>query len=190
HMHMAQDLGRMRSLAPASALVLVLLQSAAFADLKSADDKQLHGDYPGALKDYKGVKGKDGPRATVKMGRLMLRTGDMAGAERAAKAVQKSADKAVAADAGVLLAQVYRATGRTNEAKTLLEDLVKKEPKHLAARYELILTDKALGQPDAAAKLIDGFYDDWDAAAIDQNSGTQLMYVALAARQRGDTEAY
>src|SRR5688500_11523848 len=101
---MAQDLRTMLRLVVAFVAVASSWPQLVHADLKSADDKMLRGDYPGAIKDYKAVKGKDGPRATVRLGRALLRTGDYAGAERAARAVAKAADKAVALDAAVLLA--------------------------------------------------------------------------------------
>ena len=183
---MAQDLRTMLRLVVA----LVAIPNLVYADLKSADEKLMRGDYAGALKDYKAVKGKDGPRATVRLGRVLLRTGDYAGAERAARAVAKAADKAVALDAAVLLAETQRAVGKLADARATLEDAVKKDPRHLRARYQLVLVYKDTGQTEPAVKEIDRFYDDWDQKLIDEKNAEQLMYVALAARQRGDVDAY
>jgi cellulose synthase operon protein C len=183
---MAQDLSTMLRLVVA----LVALPQLVFADVKSADEKMLRGDYPGAIKDYKAVKGKDGPRATVRLGRILLRTGDYAGAERAARASAKASDKAVALDAAVLLAETQRAVGKLADARGTLEDVLKREPRHLRARYQLVLVYDETGQTELAGKLIDKFYDDWDQKLIDEKNAEQLMYVALSARQRGDVDAF
>ncbi len=164
----------------AIAVVVALAPSAALADLRSGEDKFLHGDYAGALKDFKAVKGKDAARAGIRSGYVMLRTGDTAGAEAAARAALKT--KAVAADANVLLAETLRATGKYAEAKKILDDVVAKDGKHLRARAVQGLVDEELGLRDAALAVWNGFYDDWDAGTIKDDDAAGMMFVAIAAR--------
>src|SRR5262249_41351172 len=69
--------------------LLGALASTAWADLRSGDDKALHGDYAEAAQAYRAVKGKDAPRAQLHLGRVLLQTGDYAGAEAVAEAAAK-----------------------------------------------------------------------------------------------------
>jgi tetratricopeptide (TPR) repeat protein len=164
------------------AAALLAAPRPALADLKSADAKLLHGDYPAAIKDYRAVKGKDFGRTQVHLGYALVRTGDYVGAEKVARDTSKSKDTVLAADASVLLAEILRATGRYADARTILEATVKARPTHLRARVQLGLTYLDLGEKDLAAAIFQQFYDDWSADKIDQNNAEQLMYVAIAAR--------
>lgn len=164
------------------ALAALLAAIPAAADLRSADEKFLHGDYAAAIKEYRAIKGRDAGRAKVRLGRALLRTGDHAGAEAAAKLGAKDKDKKVAADAQVLLGEVHRATGRYADARKTLLALVKAHPDHLRGRVQLGLTYRDLGENDLAERIWNSFYDDWSAGKIDQQDGEQLMYVAIAAR--------
>ncbi len=166
----------------AVAAALIAAPRPALADLKTADAKYLHGDYAAAIKDYRGTKGKDAGRASVRLGYALLRTGDYPGAEKAARDLIKAKDAALAADAQVLLAETLRATGRYADARTTLEATVKARPTLLRARVQLGLVYLETGERDLAAAIFQQFYDDWSADKIDQNNAEQLMYVAIAAR--------
>ncbi|MBI4508513.1 MAG: tetratricopeptide repeat protein [Deltaproteobacteria bacterium] len=153
------------------------------ADLRTGNDKFLHGDYDGAVEQYKATKGKDAPLATLRLGRVYLRTGDLVAAESAAKAAAKGAG--LAADAKVLLAEIHRATGRYSEARKLLEEVTKRSPGHLRARCQLGLLYHYIGETSLAAKVLDQFFDDFNDGTIDQGNAEQLMNVAQAARVVG-----
>jgi cellulose synthase operon protein C len=162
---------------------VALAPSVASADLRSGEDKFLHGDYAGALQDFKAVKGKDAAKAGIRAGYVSLRTGDYAAAEAAGRAGQKT--KAVAADASVLLAEALRAAGKYAEAKKLVDD-VAKDAKQLRARALSGLIAEETGQHDAALVVWNGFYDDWDAGTIKDDDAVGMMYVAMAARGLDD----
>lgn len=179
---------RMRLAAPTVKVVLVplwlvLLAGVARAGIEDGDRKFLHGDYAGAAAAYRRAKGKEAARAQVRLGRVLLRTGDLAEAEAVARKAARAAQRDVAADAEVLLGEVLFATGRTAEARATLQGVVRRHPDHLRARIQLGLVLRELGDLDAAEKLFHSFYDDWDAGKIDQKNAEQLMYVAMAARQ-------
>ncbi len=162
------------------------LAAPARADLRAGDDKFLHGDYADAIAAYRAVKGKDAPRAQLHLGRVLLATGDLAGAQTAAEAAARSPDKALAAEAKVLGAEIDRATGRYADARTVLEELVKKDPKQLRARMELGLVYRATGQRALAAQVWNGFFDDHDAGKLDETKPDALLYLAIAARYLED----
>jgi tetratricopeptide (TPR) repeat protein len=163
-------------------VALVALGSTAHADVKSGEALFRKGEYAKAIADWKGVKGKEAGRASVRLGRAYLRTGDLPGAEAAATAAMKDKDAQVAADATVLLAEVHRERGKLAEARALLEPLTRKQPRHLRARVQLGLVYLAIGENGKAKATFDTFYDDWRDDKIDQKDAEQLMYVALAAR--------
>src|SRR5688572_1586326 len=92
-------------------VALLLASGTAHADLASGKTKFLTGDYKAAIADLGAVGGGDRPAAQLLLGRVHLRVGSHADAEKIARELQKSKDAAVANDATVLLAEVMRATG-------------------------------------------------------------------------------
>ena len=133
-------------------------------------------------------KKKETPaRAKARAVEVLLTKGDVAGAETAARAAAKTGPDGVAA-----LGKVLLTTGRAAEARPLLEETLKKNPRHLRARWTLIQVVDDLGDLAAKTKLIDAFYDDWDAERIDHEKAPaeELMLLALAARSRGDKSAF
>jgi tetratricopeptide (TPR) repeat protein len=144
------------------------------ADLRSADDKFLHGDYKGALAELKAIKGKEATKAKVRAGYVHLRLGEYAEAEKASQ-VKGSPE------AGVLRAEVYRATGRLADARKVLEDLLIKNPKHLRAKAFLGLTYEDLGEKVLAESIWNEFYDAWDAGEIKDKDAEGIFYVGIAA---------
>src|SRR5262245_56671017 len=68
--------------------------------------------------------------------RTSLRKGDLGAAHAAAEAVARAPGKAQS-DGRTLLGEIQRAQGKTAEARQLLEEIVKKEPKNLRARWLL-----------------------------------------------------
>ncbi|HKA89313.1 MAG TPA: tetratricopeptide repeat protein [Haliangiales bacterium] len=168
------------------AFLVVVVPALARADLRSGDEQFLHGDYSAAIEAYREVKGRDAAAAQVRLGRVQLQTGDVAGAAATAAAAVKAADRGVAEDAKVLLAEVYCATGRAAEARALLEDIAKKSPKNLRARAQLGLLYRDIGETRLAAKVWNQFYDDHDAGTLDKTKAENLVYLAMAARYLED----
>jgi tetratricopeptide (TPR) repeat protein len=160
--------------------------SAARADIAAGDDKLLHGGYAEAIAAYRGVKGKEAGRAQVRLGRALLSTGDLPAARAAAEAAAKSADRAAASDGKVLAAELDLATGHYSEAQKALEELTRREPRHLRARVELGLAYRALGQKALADKVWNSFYDDHETGKLDESKAETLVYLALAARYLED----
>jgi Tfp pilus assembly protein PilF len=168
------------------AVVLLALPALARADVRGGDEQFLHGDYAGAAETYRNVKGRDAAAAQVRLGRVQLQTGDLAAAAATAAAAAKSPKPVVAEDAKVLLAEVYRATGRAAEARALLEEIAKKSPRNLRARAQLGLVYRDTGQTRLAAKIWNGFYDDHDSGKLDETKAENLVYLAIAARNLED----
>ena len=110
----------MRRIVPAlGALVLLALAGGpAFADLDSGRDKLIHGDYDGARKDLRQVRGKQRATAVLLLAELDLRAGEYAEAERRLNALARTRVAKVRADARTLLAEVYLHTGRYDEARS------------------------------------------------------------------------
>jgi tetratricopeptide (TPR) repeat protein len=159
---------------------IALAGAPARADLRSGDDKLLHGDYADAIAAYRAVVkkgGKDAPRAHLRLGRALLLTGDLDGARAAA-------EKA-GVDGKVLLAEVHRATGKQAEARALLEEVVKKDPRHLRARAQLGLVYEETGEKKLATAVWNKFYDDYDGGKIEEKA-EPLHYLAIAARHLED----
>jgi cellulose synthase operon protein C len=177
---------------PAWVVVALLLASGtARADLASGKNKFLTGDYKGALADLGAVGGGDKPAAQLMLGRVHLRVGNYADAEKVARELQKAKDAAVVNDATVLLAEVLRATGRAAEARKELEPLVARfpDPKkadHMRARWQLALTLRDLGQGKAANKIFDQLGDLYN--SIDQDDPEKLFYAAEGFRATEDFE--
>ena len=181
-------MARLARTLPLVALLLGLSSPAseARADVRSGDDKFLHGDYSDAADAYRAVKGKDAARAQVRLGRVLFTLGDHAGARAAAESAAKGSDRVAASDGKVLIAEVDRMTGMNGEARTILEELVRKEPRNLRARAQLGLVYRATGQKALQDKIWNGFFDDHDAGKIDESKAEPLLYLAIAARYLED----
>ncbi len=160
------------------------LAAPARADLKSGQEKLLHGDYQGARQELARVGGKDRAAARLALARVDMRVGDLAGAEKQADKLVKNKDQAVADDARVLRAEIYRATGRYVDARRELEPLAVKG--HLRARWQLGLTYRDLGQRQLARQLLEKFMDEWDAGTLDQSNAEHAFYAAEGARWSGE----
>ncbi|HWM85259.1 MAG TPA: tetratricopeptide repeat protein [Kofleriaceae bacterium] len=169
------------------ALSLWFLAGTAHADLKSAQNRFVHGDYKGAEADLKRLSGKQGELGKVVLARLQLRTGRYAEAEKLARGLTRSSDAQVAGDGRVLLAEILRATGRYAEARREIEPLVARQPNLRRGRYVLGLIYSDLGDPRAEQewKL---FLKEFDGNKLDLNDPQTLFYLAEAARYTADFE--
>ncbi len=172
-------------------VALLLASGNAHADYAGGKNKFLQGDYKSAITELAAVGGVDRPAAQLLLGRVHLRVGGFAEAERIARELQKSKDAALAADATVLLAEALRAVGRTADARKLLEPLVAKYPDptkadHMRARWQLALSFRDLGMKKQAHPLFDQLGDAFK--HIDNSDAEKLFYVAEGYRGTEDWE--
>jgi len=172
-----------RSAAIAAALLLTAAAAAreARADLKSARDKFLRGDYKGAEAELDRIKGKQADDARLERARIQLRTGRYAEAEKNARAVTQSRDSGTATEARLFLAEVLRATGRLDEAKKELEPIVRKQPDRRRARWLLGLTYRDLGDR-RAVELWKALDDEFVKNQLDEKESDTWFYLAEAWR--------
>jgi tetratricopeptide (TPR) repeat protein len=171
----------------AGALALWFVTGTAHADLKSAQNKFLHGDYAGARADLDRLSGKEAQRGRPVLARVHMRTGRYAEAEKLARALARSSDPAIATDGHVLLAEVLRATGRYAEARREVEPVVARQPGARRARYLLGLLYRDVGDVRADAEW-KKFLQEFDGNKLDLNDPPTLFYLAEAARYTADFE--
>jgi tetratricopeptide (TPR) repeat protein len=165
------------------AAILALLTAAAEAraDLKSARDKFLRGDYKGAEAELERVKGKQADEARLERARIQLRTGRYAEAEKNARGVIQSRDSGTAGEARLFLAEVLRAVGRLDEARKELEPITRKQPDRRRARWLLGLTYQDLGDR-RAVELWKALDDEFVKNQLDEKEPDTWFYLAEAWR--------
>lgn len=175
---------------PAGIVVLVMLVGAptARADLASGKKKLLSGQYAAARKDLAGVRGADRGAAQLLLLELESRTGNHAAAEAIGRALSRSNDKALAADAQVRLAEVLRDTGRYAEAEKLLRPLANRADPHPRARWQYGLVLRDLGRIADSEKAFRWFADQWRANKIDVKNAELNFYLADSARYLDEHE--
>src|ERR1041384_212434 len=170
-------------------LALVVAMTAgrvAYADLASGRDKLIAGEYKAAITELGKVTGKDRPAARLLLARAQLATGDHAGAEatlqplvQAAVASGGKSDQAI--EAHLVHAQLRRMTGRTQDARTALEQLWKDHPKDRAIRTALGEVRHALGEVVGAKALFDETIKESDANQLNLDDPVQTYQLAVAA---------
>ncbi len=172
--------------APASVLLaalaalLLLEPGEARADLAGARDRLIAGDYKGAITEASKLSGKDRGEGALVKAEAQLLTGDLAAAEATAAAAAKDKDDKIAAAGKVLLSEIFRLTGRHDEAKQAVEALAGQGD--LAARHALGLVLQETGDGAGAAKLWKSIMGDYKARKLDLDDPIQLFYLAEAAR--------
>lgn len=75
-----------------------------------------------------------------------------------------------------------RRSGQYAQARTLLEETVRRDPTALAARHELGLVYRLTGEAQLERRIWNQFFDDYETKQIDRKSARELTWVALAAR--------
>ena len=173
---------------PLSIALLVMLVGVAHADLASGKKKLLAGKYAAAKKDLASVSGGDRGAAQLLLIELETRTGNHAAAEKIGRALMRSRDPAVAADARVRVAEVLRATGRYAEAERLLRPLATRADPHPRARWQHGLVLRELGRIKESKQAFDWFADQWRANKIDVKNAEVNFYLADSARYLGEHE--
>lgn len=161
---------------------LLVAPATASADLAKGKEKLLAGDYDAARKQLRAAAGAERDAARLLLVRLEARVGNLAAAEKTARALARSSSPELAADAGVALAEVLRARGRYAEAERVLAKVLEKKPEHLRARWQHGLALRELGRTKQAAAEFEWFADRWDAGKIDGKDPEAMFYLAEAAR--------
>jgi tetratricopeptide (TPR) repeat protein len=175
-----------RAVALASgALALWSLAGTAHADLKSAQNKFVHGDYKGAEAELRQLSGKQSEAGRLVLARLYRRTGRLAEAEKLARGLVRSSDAPLAAEAHVALAEILRAGGRYADARREVEPLAARQPPVRRARYLLGLAYQDVGDARAAGEW-KKFLQEFDGNKLDLNDPSTLFYLAEAARYTAD----
>ncbi|HUS65099.1 MAG TPA: tetratricopeptide repeat protein [Kofleriaceae bacterium] len=173
----------MRSGRPVWVAVILLAATAgsARADLASAREKFVRGDYKGAEADLLKVTGKQAEDARVELARVHLRTGRYVESEKIARALSRSRDAGAAAAARLVLAEVLRTTGRLKEARLELEPIVAQQPDRLRARYLLGLVYHDLGDT-RERKVWEGIDGELDPGKVDHETADpeSIFYYAEA----------
>jgi cellulose synthase operon protein C len=176
-----------RSAAIGAALFALVVAREARADLKSAQDKFLRGDYKGAEAELDRIRGKQADEARLEKARIQLRTGRYAEAEKNARAVTGSREAGIASEARMFLTEVLRATGRLEEAKKELEPITRKQPDRRRARWLLGLTYRDLGdrRADQIWKALD---EEFVKNQLDEKEADTWFYLAEAWRYLDNLE--
>ncbi len=172
---------RIASLVVAAA-AFVAAESGARADLAKGQDALTHGDYKLAERSFEETTGAEAGRARLGLARVKQALGDYKSAEQIARALTSGKDLDLALDASVLLAEIERQTGRYAQARDLLLQGLKVNPKSHALRHALGLSYEALGQVSEAEAQWNLFFDEFAAQTIDLNNAEEMFYVAEAAR--------
>ncbi len=170
-----------RSVAIGAALCALVVAGQARADLKSARDKFMRGDYKGAEAELDRIKGKQADEARLERARIQLRTGRYAEAEKNARGVTQSRDSGTATEARLFLAEVLRAVGRLDDARKELEPITRKQPDRRRARWLLGLTYRDLGDR-RAEQLWKALDDEFVKNQLDEKEPDTWFYLAEAWR--------
>ncbi len=120
------------------------------------------------LAAFVGVATAEVAHADIAAGEAKLRHGDYAGALKEFQAAKGDL-------AEVHVVEVLRATGHYAEARTLLEGIVKRDPKLYRARVQLGLVYRETGETALASKIWNGIFDDHDAGRIDETKAENLV---------------
>src|SRR5258706_14265356 len=145
--------------------VVIASGSTAFADLATARDKLIVGDYKTAITELGKVTGKDRTAARILLGRALLATGDYAGAEATLAPLAQGKD-APAIEAHLVLDDVRRVTGKAADARKDLEQLWKDHPDDRAIRTALAEVRHAQGEVVTAKALFDETVKEFDAQKL------------------------
>lgn len=166
---------------PLALSLLCAIGSTARADLASARDKLVAGDYKGAITELGKIGGKDRTAARLLLARAELATGDYAGTVATATSIAQGTDPP-AVQAHLLLDRARRLTGHDADARKDLEQLDKDHPTDLAVRTQLAQLRADMGDAVGAKALFDQTIADFNAQKIDLNDAHQLFYLAEAKR--------
>jgi cellulose synthase operon protein C len=159
----------------------ILLLCPASADVKSGREALLHGDWAAAETRLKAAPPAEKGPAQLALGELYLTTGRYPEAlQQAALGQQVPASRAAAL---VLAGEIQRETGKTTEAILSFQNALKAAPGDLRARVYLGITLQETGQQALAEKLLDQFFQDFNAGKINTKRADHLTYTAMAARR-------
>lgn len=125
----------------------------------------------------------EGPLAAVQ---VALRSGHYAdAAQRAQRLLATLKEPQQRDDAAALAAQALLRSGQTKKAVELLEALILREPQALAARAQLGLCYRTLGDAARERAIWNGFFDDHDADKLNLQDPRTVRLLGVAARYLG-----
>ncbi len=169
----------------ALSLCLPAFSTAAHADVASGKLSVSRGEYKIAKREFETASALEKGKAQVEWARMEVLLGQFRKAEPRVRAVLSSKDKGVSQSAHALLAQIFRSTGRYQQAVQLLEPQVKAEPSNLELRHALGIAYQSVGKIEKAQTLWNAFFDDADNGSIDSNNAAHQFYLAEAAQYLG-----
>jgi tetratricopeptide (TPR) repeat protein len=154
------------------------------ADLTTGRDKLVAGDYKAAVAELNKVTGKDRPAARIMVARAQIAMGDYAGAEAALKPMATGKDPQ-GVEVRILLAELYKMTGRIAMARKDLEALYKELPNDRAVRTALGIVRYSQGATLDAKALFDKTIQEEDNNKLNYDDPIQMWQLADAARHTG-----
>lgn len=171
-----------------SLFVLLLCAAAcgsARADVKAGQQALLKGAWSEAESEFKSSLSVEKGPALLGLAELYLTTGRYDEALR--QATEASLTPEGKGKALCLAGEIFRETGKSADAIRNFQDALKVNPRDLRARVYLGITQQETGRklPDekiAGEKVLDLFFQDYNAKKIDVEKADQLTYTAMAAR--------
>jgi tetratricopeptide (TPR) repeat protein len=141
------------------------------------------GQYGEAERRLRGQIGRGQRTALLGLARVQLETGRVSAAAATARRARSGR---LAARALTLEGEAQLALGNASRAAELLTQATDKAPGRHRAWLFLGLAFRARGRLAEANAIWERFYDEYDAGRIDEDSASQLTYVAIACRHSGN----
>jgi cellulose synthase operon protein C len=149
------------------------------AAVRAAEEDLARGRYAEARAAFEKAARAGDRGARLGLARVLLRTGEHARAEAAARAAVPGGGPA-AVEARLLLAEALLATGRVAEARRGLEELGREQPRSLAARVLLARVLARVGDAAGVDRACGSVMDDYNAGRVDKKRAADLHAVAAA----------
>jgi tetratricopeptide (TPR) repeat protein len=149
------------------------------AGVRAAAEHLVHGRYAEARAGFEQAARAGDRGARLGLARVLLRTGEPARAEAAARAAVAGGGPP-AVEARLLVAAAQLRTGKVAEARQGLEALVREQPRALAARVLLARVLQRVGDAAGVDRTCGGVMDDYNAGRVDKQRAADLHAVAAA----------
>ncbi len=167
------------SIFTAVTLIVVLGAPRARADVAAARAHLLKGDYKLALGEYKrSAKGAERGEALLGQATVYRRLGKYAKAAKLAKKALRV--RSVRGKAAVVYGRLLMDVGKVQQALKVLKKAVKADSKNYAARAQLGLAYRVLGQKLRAKVMWKDLFRDWDNGTLDKKRADHTYYVGVA----------
>jgi cellulose synthase operon protein C len=149
------------------------------APVRAAEEHFAAGRYAAARAGFEKAARAGDRGARLGLARVLLRTGDHAGAEAAARSALPGGG-AQAVEARQLVAEAQLAVGRVADARRGLEELVRDQPRSLTARVLLARVLARVGDAPGVDRACGSVMDDYNAGRVDKKQAADLRAVAAA----------